>query len=269
MRSKRVQAGRNELLAGALVLFLLLALFDGTFDKLRTAYGDMRYRLAPDATRAMLLGNAHFDAKSAGMYDIERADYYFREAEKRDPTIPELYHQLARVAFIRGELPMALAYISKQIDTHGDTVPSSFYVKGLIEGYMGRYEDAARDYEKYLAHDPDNWAAVNDYAWVLLKSGRFEDAIPALERALRLFPKNPWLYNSYAIALYELGRIDEAYGAVQKAATYVPAVTEKEWRGAYPGNDPQSAMVGKSTFEKAIADNMHMIEERMRRSDVQ
>ena len=109
---------------------------------------------------------------------------------------------------------------------------------------------------------PTNWAALNDYAWVLLKAGEHERARDAALRGLEYFPENAWLLNSLAIALYELGEYEDAHDASQKAATAVARVSESEWSHAYPGNDPAIAAEGLTTFKGAVEKNMHMIEER-------
>ena len=38
---------------------------------------------------------------------------------------------------------------------------------------MGDYASAAKDYETYLRTDSKNWAAINDYAWVLIKDKEY------------------------------------------------------------------------------------------------
>ena len=143
---------------------------------------------------------------------------------------------------------------------HGNAAPNSYYVRGLIEGYMGSYANAADSYERYLATDPGNWAALNDYAWVLLKSERFEEALKATETGLGYFPDNAWLWNSKAIALFELARYEEARDAVMRASETVGGISEQKWLTAYPGNDPRTAGDGVRTLKDSIAQNMLRIE---------
>ncbi len=164
---------------------------------------DIMYALHPSPERAFAYGERHFSAGDVAEYDIVRAGYFFNEAAKKDPTIPYLYHELARIDFLRGDFTAALARINFQISMQGDKTPNSYYVRGLIEGYMGDYDASAKDYEHFLKFDPNNWAALNDYAWVLLKADRPGDAAEAAEKGLALFPNNAWLLNTDATALYE------------------------------------------------------------------
>ncbi len=213
----------------------------------------------PSAQRAYEYGNRHFSATKSSEYDIDRAELFFKRALALDSQLPYVHHQLARIAFLRGDFRNAMWHINKEIEMNRSPSASSYYVRGLIEGFRGNYEDSAKDYERYLESDPSNWAAINDYAWVLLKAHRFAEAAEAIEKGLVYFPENPWLLNSHAIALYELGRYDEALVAVQKAQTAVSVLSREKWLIAYPGNDPRIAELGVSAFKKAVEDNIHTI----------
>lgn len=230
---------------------------------------DIYFRLYASADRAYALGEKHFNATDADQYDVRRAQRFFRIAATMDPQHPVVHHELARIDFLNGYFISALARINFQIQQHGSTVPNSYYIRGLIEGYIGEYTLAALDYERYLQFDPTNWAANNDLAWVLLKAGRLHDALEAIDRGLTYFPTNPWLLNSRAIALYELGEYDEAGVSARKASVEVEKLKAEDWLRAYPGNDPRVAAEGIAAFTKAVQDNMHRIEVQLKESNVQ
>lgn len=220
----------------------------------------LSFAVAPTVARAYELGSMHFDAQNPKHYDLDRAEYFFTEALERDPAYPYLNHQLARIAFLKGNFALALMFIDREIMLYGAEHANAYYVRGLIKGFVGDYDGAARDYEEYLVIDPTNWAAINDYAWVLLKDRRYEEALIALDGGLLFWPENPWLHNSRATALFELGRFDEALEAASAASSAVASITEAEWLRAYPGNDPLIASQGIAAFRRAIAENMHTIE---------
>lgn len=181
-------------------------------------YESVAFAVDPTAARAFAYGEVHFDATDdPTYYDLDRAQMFFEKAAAIDPTYPYLYHELARVAFLQGNLPLALARINFQISMHGNSEPNSYYVRGLIEGYMGDYSDAANDYAHFLQFDPTDWAAMNDDAWVLLKAQRYQAALSITTRGLAFQPDNPWLLNSYATALYQLGDYKQALAAAQQA----------------------------------------------------
>jgi tetratricopeptide (TPR) repeat protein len=224
------------------------------------AYQDVSYFLFPSAERAYEYGEIHFSPGDPSDYDIQRAAYYFGEAARNDQSPPYVFHQLARIAFIEGDLPKALVLINEQINIEGDTTPPSYYVRALIEAYQGDYSDSEKDYAHFLQLVPDNWAGVNDYAWVLLKDNKPELAAIVTSSALVQYVDNPWLLNTNATALYELGDVARARIEIQKANAAVANITTAEWSVAYPGNDPGIASLGVSTFKAAVSENMQKID---------
>ena len=249
--------------SGVILALAAVYLISGFFSFPGTIYENLSFAFSPSAERAYEYGETHFNAQRSKEYDLDRAEYFFRKAEKLDPTLLYVHHELARIAFLRGMFETAMAQINLQISMHGDRTPNSYYIRGLIEGYMGNYSDSARDYEHYLQVDPHNWAALNDYAWVLLKAQRFSDAVSVTTRGLADFPDNPWLLNSQATALFELHKYTDALAAAEKASASVASLSETDWLRAYPGNDPQTGAKGLSTFKKAVADNLRVIQSRI------
>ena len=211
---------------------------------------------SPSGILAFDYGERHFSSKNPREYNIDAAEYFFEQAAHLNPDILYLHHQRARIAFLRGDYGTALQEINIQIELHGTSTPNSYYVRGLIEGFVGDYIDAASDYEEFLVFDPKDWAAINDYAWVLLKSGRSEDAVKVTNEGLLLFPTNAWLLNSNAIALYEIHDIVHARLQAQRAIVAVDALTDEQWSYAYPGNDPAIAHDGLNAFKLSTRTNL-------------
>lgn len=209
-------------------------------------------------------GSYYMDSRVARDYDLDAAEKFIKKAVSNDPSILYGFHQLARISFLKGDFGNARAYIDLQILRHNGKTPNAYYVRGLIKGFAGDYESAAEDYEYFLKFSPDNWAALNDYAWVLLKASRPGDALKALDHGLEFWPENPWLWNNKATALHELGRLEEALLAADAAFQHVPAVTEDDWITAYPGNDPLIAGEGVAALRGAITANKQFIEAKIR-----
>lgn len=216
------------------------------------------YALNPSAGKAYAYGLEHFSASKPASYNIDRAEYFFREAVKQDETYGHSHHQLARIAFLRGEFGPAMQEIDKEIELHPDN-PNAYYVRGLIAGYQGAYGAAAKDFAQFLTMKPDGWAGYNDYAWVLTKKGDYQVAIDALEDGLEKFPGNPWLLNSYAVTLREAGHTESAARVAALAKDAVMRLTAEDWSLANPGNDPRIAGQGLETFRSATIQNLNMI----------
>ncbi|HEY4488201.1 MAG TPA: hypothetical protein VJB97_01670 [Candidatus Paceibacterota bacterium] len=235
------------------------------------AYELLVYNLAPTSERALYYGQKHFDSlRGSHDYDIDAAEYFFTRAVAIEPVHPAAYHELSRVAFLRGNLLTALALINIQIGRFEKDVPNAYYVRALIEGYLGRYDEAALDYEHYISlQEAPGWAAYNDLAWVLLKANRPRDAARAAARGIAAHPQNPWLYNSFAIALYESGEREAALAAAETALYFADVVTDEMWLRAYPGNDPRVSASGADDFRAVLGQNMHTIDAETARSLIQ
>lgn len=244
------------LIATLFVAPLLFVQVNGRADVL-FLYERVSLFLSPSVERAYEYGARHFDAIHATSYDIDSAEYFFTRAAELNPRHPLIQHQLARIAFLRGNFPLALLRINSELKNN--PTPSSYYVRGLIKGYAGDYTGAAVDYKRYLAYDPHNWAAINDYAWVLLKSKKAREAVVVTAGGLAHFSENPWLLNTNAIGLYEIGLLAPSLEQARKALRAVRTVSKKEWLVAYPGNDPKIAQEGIGTLQDSVRKNIHTL----------
>jgi tetratricopeptide (TPR) repeat protein len=251
---------KNFIFAAALACLLSTLLFFVFQKPLLFVYQDISFAYAPTAERAAQYGSWHLSASTANLYDIDRAESWYKKAAAIDPVYPSVQHQLARIAFLRNDLASAIGYIDREIEKYGEANPNSYYIRALIEGYQKEYVAAAKDYEAYFKLAPANWAGINDYSWVLLKAGLPEGALSTLQWGLTKWPDNPWLLHNKVIALYELGRYQEAATTAAAAVAAVDAVGEVDWLIAYPGNDPRSAGEGLASFKAAVKANQEKVQ---------
>jgi tetratricopeptide (TPR) repeat protein len=224
-------------------------------------YEEAALALNPSAERAYGYGMRHFDAPThSASYDIVRAEHLFRRALILEPQYPLAHHQLGRVAFLRGDFSGALWHLDKEMENNPEPSLSTYYMRGLVLGFMERPEEAIPEFERFLESEPATWAALNDYAWVLLKAGRFAQAAVVAQQGLEHMPESPWLLNTAAIAFFELGDLERALVLAQSAADVAEGITQEQWLGAYPGNDPRVAQDGILALRQSTLDNLRTIE---------
>lgn len=216
--------------------------------------------LNPDAEFAVKIGNYYFNVYGDGVYDLDRAEKYFKTALELDPMVPDAWHQLARIDFLRGNFYKALSKINKQIELHGDSFMASYYIRGLISGYSGDYGQAEADFKKFLAWDAENWAGHNDLAWIYFKKGDYKKVEEIARAGLRLNQYNPWLLTSLGVALLNLGEKDEARLTLRKALEEAQKLTPSDWQKAYPGNDPRVAKDSLGGMIAAIKSNLSLVD---------
>jgi hypothetical protein len=95
---------------------------------------------------------------------------------------------------------------------------------------------------------------------VLLKAGHFAKAAVVAQQGLEHMPESPWLLNTAAIAFFELGDLERALVLAQSAADVAEGITQEQWLGAYPGNDPRVAQDGILALQQSTLDNLRTIE---------
>lgn len=224
---------------------------------------DIMFAIDPTAERGYRYGTLHMSGNNPHLYDIKRAQKYLEAGREIDPTFPVINYQLARIYFIQGHYIRSLMSTNAEImNAGGDPIPQVYYMKGLIEGTTGHYDTAAADYKKFLElreESKNGWAGYNDYAWVLLKGGKTHEALDAINAGLKLYPGNAWLLTIQTSTLFELGRLQEALVAGEEAIRAADALTEAEWRSAYPGNNPSITPHGLRTIRSSTRENLEKI----------
>ena len=86
-------------------------------------YEDVAFFFDDSPERAYAYALKHFSALDAREYDIDRAEFFYLEAAKRNLDVGYPYHELARIAFLRGDFERALALIKLQIVLNCASIP--------------------------------------------------------------------------------------------------------------------------------------------------
>lgn len=258
-RKKAGESLHPAAVALALVLVFGILFHDRIVDRVYALRHTAPAIASPDNAQLQFDAGTYFLNTRSSNYDLGRAEKYLKRAVRANPSFPYVHHELARVYFLNGDFDAAELHATIEIQNHGDESPRAYYVRGLVRGFQGDYEGAVFDYAQYLKFDPHNWAAINDYAWVLLKSEHFEEAIIASARGLQFFPDNAWLLSTNSVALAEQGYAGPARAQAEAAVVAAQKVTEEEWLKAYPGNDPRIASDGVAALRSATELNAQML----------
>lgn len=210
-----------------------------------------------DATLSFEIGNYYFGASRE--YNIQRAEEFFRRTIALDPLYPGAHYQLARTLFIEGNMYAALREINEELKLHPEFW-RSYYVRALVRGYNKDLLGAVEDFQEFLRHKPESWAAHNDLAWAYFRLGEYAKVRDVAVDGLRYSPDNPWLNNSLGVALMNLGDRKGARTALEKAQAGVLAMTPEIWGSAYPGNDPGVYGEGLAAMRSSIKGNLALLQ---------
>lgn len=265
-----IMIGKNRIVKNWPFLVLIAAVILAVFFFFRADIGNFLWAKTrtpqlvlffdPDAELALKIGNYYFGVGQSGVYDIPRAEKYFRYALYLNPRVSDAWHQLARVDFLRGDFAGALEKINKQIEVHGDSFMASYYIRGLINGYAGNFDQAERDFKKFLEWDKTNWAVHNDLAWIYFQKGEYKKTEEIARRGLEFNRENAWLLTSLGVALLNQEKKGEAEEFLIQARTVAKVLTENDWHKAYPGNNPAWAAAGLQKMKEAIEFNLGLIQ---------
>lgn len=204
-----------------------------------------------------MIGNSYFG--EGRVYNVQKAKGYFLKTIQLDNTFPSVHYQLARVYFIEGNFTPALIEINQEMSLYPD-FKGSYYVRGLIYGYMQSFDLAAADFNEFLLFKPESWAAHNDLAWVYFQMGAYDKALATVEEGLTVSPRNMWLLNSRGVALLNLGRKEEAKKSLEAALAIVNMTTPEQWGRSYPGNNPSIYGQGLEAMRVSIQKNLTLLD---------
>jgi tetratricopeptide (TPR) repeat protein len=97
-----------------------------------------------------------------------------------------------------------------------------FYVAGLANRMVRRWEIAADRFFGVLEIAPTNGEAWLELTWCLAEMGKWEESEMAARKSTEFMPNSGAPWSNLAIALHRLGRITEAESAIKRALELEP-----------------------------------------------
>ena len=87
----------------------------------------------------------------------------------------------------------------------------------------GEYDECWKTFERYLELRPDDWSALNNYAWYLAEQGmQLDKALEMSRRTIEAEPQNASSLDTYGWILHLLGRDKEALPYLERAVRLDP-----------------------------------------------
>jgi tetratricopeptide (TPR) repeat protein len=206
----------------------------------------------------LYIGNIFFGGKD-GLYNINLASFFYTHAAYpiSNNTVEYAHYQLGRTYFIQGRLQAARNEIYKELELFPEN-KRSYYMLGLIYGYMHEEKLAIEAFGKFIEWKPESWAARNDKAWLEFRIGDIDAALETISPVTHL-TDNAWVQNTYGVLLMNKGRYLAAKLAFANAKAAADKLTETEWGKVYPGNDPRIYTAGINATRKSIESNIELI----------
>lgn len=192
--------GSSDALAG-----LMNAYFAG--DEVAKAFAAAENQIAKSPNSSSfydLLGTALFDRKR-GPEDVAHAEAALTRAVQLDPHNVDGWLKLVQVQAVHDSVDRAMATCRKALVISPDE--AGYYLL-LGELYVSKqdWDPARQAFQKVLSLRPQNPAASNDLAYVMLQTGDNPDiAMPLAETARRGMPDSPQAADVMGWVLYKKG----------------------------------------------------------------
>jgi putative PEP-CTERM system TPR-repeat lipoprotein len=163
--------------------------------------------------------------------DFEEAAALGRRIQLADSGLPDGYIIEARAQLATGHGDRAMEQLRDRVAAH----PDESATRGLLAQALLQaedYEGAIAEYERLNAAQPENFAILNNLAWLYQRQGN-PKALDYAERAFALQPDNPAVTDTLGWILVQEGTLERGVTLLQRAHQAVPDDPEIWYHFAY------------------------------------
>ncbi len=140
-----------------------------------------------------------------------------------DPLTPEEHDNLGRIYESQGKPDLALEQYREALQENKKHLPTLLLL-GDLSYQTGKYPDAESAYQKVIDLDAKNAGAMNNLAWVYIKTGKNLDKAKELAgAALQLEPgRRPFYLDTLGVVLLKQGDAAGAVKVLQESVDTLP-----------------------------------------------
>lgn len=206
-----VAPGRFDVLASAIIAAGLVIYLIWYQRSLRLSPGERIFSLVLAAPAILGITFGMIDGQAVYAITGVSASLLLLAAQ-RALTVPFSY-RMARRAFYRGQLEMALDLVDKAIAARPGFW-ESYQLRSLIYLSAMQFGQAERDALKALELRPDAHPVHNTLGQLYLAGSQYERAAEAYSKAIDLSPKHALYHYHQGLALYRMGQARDAAEAL-------------------------------------------------------
>lgn len=208
----------QELNPGEAELHKLYGDFKEVINQPEAAAEQLEYAIALDPTEP--LNWLQLYNRYLGMDDIDKALSVARRASLHDPENPQFKFMLAFPMMRQDRYAEALAALDS-IDfsqiKNNEFISNVMATQGDILYKLDRFDEASAKYKEVLNVNPDNFMAMNNYAYYCAEKGKeLELAEHYSEMTTEIDPTNATYLDTYAWVLFKRGKYEEAAKAMDR-----------------------------------------------------
>jgi tetratricopeptide (TPR) repeat protein len=195
----------------------------------------------------LLLGQVRMSER-----DYPAAQQAFKKALDLNPGSVDAILALTSVQIARGSIADAIASYKRAIQqTPNDVRP--YILLGSLQESQGNWQNAQESYQKALEIQPDNAAAANNLAYLLVEHGGNADlALSLAQSARRALPDVPSTADTLAWAYANKGLYGLAGGLLQEAIKASPANPTYRYHLGVVYEKNKNDAAARAQFERAL-----------------
>lgn len=190
----------------------------GRFAEARKLFAQDEEKAGTTAQSKDLLRQAEANL-TAGKIDV--AADQLNTLLERNPTVPEVYVGLARIALFTGQLAEAKTHAMAAVKV-GPQQPLGWTLLGLVHEAEGDVKGALPNLEKGAQFGQNVFLCQFNYGRLLTSEGRAGEGVSFLIKATELEPKNADGFIALGLALRKLKQYEKALKALEQAKDAAP-----------------------------------------------
>lgn len=177
--------------------------------------------------------------------DLKTAEWAFQTVKDIVPERIDGDRNLARIAITEGRLEEAFAYLEKcEQMKPGD--PQTAWFWGLARKDDGKYEEAAKAFERVLAYFPEDRASWNNLGRSYYLNGEYEKSLKAYLTTLQIDPEDRTAHYHRMLIYRAMGKTMEAKEAEKAYLKYKIDESAAEITQKYRLNHPADNTASQS-----------------------
>lgn len=174
---------------------------------------------------------------------------YLSRAYDREPTRSRAL-KLHRIYLDAGSKDEAVAALNRWTTQHPEDIKTRI-ILAVAYHRLGRYTEAAKEYEEILELQPRNATVVNNLAWIYHEKGD-DRALAFAQRAYELAPERPDIADTLGWILVENGEESKGLHLLTEAALYAPSEPDIQYHMAMAYYELGNYKKAKRAAESAI-----------------
>jgi Flp pilus assembly protein TadD len=170
--------------------------------------------------------------------DLKGAQAAFAKITEINPSNPDGWVNLGRVAVQEGDMDRARVVLEKAIELKPNLARANFFYAKVLRN-DGNYEDAIKRLQSVLAQYPNDRVVRNELGRVLFLQRKFPDAIKEFKKTLAIDPEDLQAHYNLMLCYQGIGKEEQAMAHRKLYMRFKADESAQAITGAYRQQHPE------------------------------